>query len=149
MPKKRKSGTKTNHPRQQFAALPITIRDGETMVMLVTSRETHRWVLPKSWAEPKLAPHELAAKEAFEEAGLVGTISTEPIGHYSYDKRLPGGRSVLCEVGVFPMQVKRQLDIWPEQGQRKTDWFTLAQAAMEVEEGDLVTLLLRLAAPVP
>lgn len=80
MTKKRQLGTKAKQPRQQFVALPINVRDGETMVMLVTSRETHRWVLPKGWAEPKLAPHELAAKEAFEEAGLVGVVSPEPIG---------------------------------------------------------------------
>lgn len=149
MAKKRRSNSKPNFPRQQFAALPIAVRDGETMVMLVTSRETHRWILPKGWAEPKLAPHESAAKEAFEEAGLIGTVSPEPIGRYSYDKRLPGGRFVPCEVGVFPMQVERQLDSWPEHGQRKTAWFTLSQAAMAVEEGDLVILLLRLAAPEP
>lgn len=149
MAKKQKSETKSRPSRQQFAALPITVRDGETMVMLVTSRETHRWILPKGWAEPNLAPHELAAKEAFEEAGLIGAISPEPIGRYSYDKRLPGGRFVPCEVGVFPMQVERQLDSLPEQEQRKTGWFTLPQAAMAVEEGGLVTLLLRLAAPEP
>lgn len=147
MAKKRKSAAGRKHPRQQFAALPLAVQDGETKVMLVTSRETRRWVLPKGWAERKLAPHELAAKEAYEEAGLVGAISSEPIGRYSYDKRLPGGRSVPCDVAVFPMQVERQLQTWPEQDQRETGWFTLAQAAMAVDEGDLVTLLLRLGAP--
>ena len=147
MSRKPKPNARKKHPRQQFAALPIAMREGEVVVMLVTSRETQRWVLPKGWAEPDLAPHELAAKEAFEEAGLVGAVSPEPIGRYSYDKRLSGGRCVPCEVGVFTMQVERQLDSWPEQQQRRTGWFTLAQAAMAVDEGDLVTLLLQLAAP--
>jgi hypothetical protein len=85
--------------------------------------------------------------QALEEAGLVGEIELEPIGYYSYDKRLRGGRSVSCQVSVFPMWVGRQLKHWPEQGQRETRWLTLGQAAMAVDEGDLVTLLLRLAAP--
>jgi 8-oxo-dGTP pyrophosphatase MutT (NUDIX family) len=147
MPRKRKPRARKERSGRQCAALPLAVRDGEIMVMLVTSRETRRWVLPKGWAEPDLAPHELAAKEAFEEAGLVGEIEPEPIGYYSYDKRLRGGRSVSCQVSVFPMWVGRQLKHWPEQGQRETRWLTLGQAAMAVDEGDLVTLLLRLAAP--
>jgi 8-oxo-dGTP pyrophosphatase MutT (NUDIX family) len=78
-------------------------------VMLVTSRETRRWVFPKGWAEADLKPHELAAKEAFEEAGLVGAVEPEPVGSYSYEKRLRGGRSVLCQVSVFLMRVERQM----------------------------------------
>jgi 8-oxo-dGTP pyrophosphatase MutT (NUDIX family) len=132
---------------RQFAALPFTEREGETMVMLVTSRETRRWVLPKGWAEKDLTGPELAAKEAFEEAGLVGAVAPEPIGSYSYLKRLPKGRMLPCEVDVFAMRVDRLLDDWPERGQRTREWFTLPQAALAVEEGDLVTMLLRLAAP--
>jgi 8-oxo-dGTP pyrophosphatase MutT (NUDIX family) len=138
---------KRGRPGRQFAALPLTEREGETMVMLVTSRETHRWVLPKGWAEKGLTGPELAAKEAFEEAGLVGEVAQEPIGSYSYLKRLPNHRVVPCEVDVFAMRVDRLLHDWPERGQRTREWFTLAQAAMTVEEGDLVTMLLRLAAP--
>ncbi len=117
------------------------------MVMLVTSRETHRWVLPKGWAEKRLTGPELAAKEAFEEAGLVGEVAPEPVGSYVYLKRLPGGRALACDVDVFPMRVERLLDDWPERRQRERRWFTLAGAAMAVEEGGLVALLLRLAAP--
>jgi 8-oxo-dGTP pyrophosphatase MutT (NUDIX family) len=145
MPKKEKTRASKEHAGRQFAALPLAVQEGETKVMLVTSRETRRWVLPKGWAEPGLAPYELAAKEAFEEAGLVGEVDPEPVGFYSYDKRLRGGRSVPCEVGVFPLWVAQQLEDWPERKQRETRWFTPAQAAMEVEEGGLVTLLLRLA----
>jgi 8-oxo-dGTP pyrophosphatase MutT (NUDIX family) len=150
MPRKRKRkprSPKEQASGQQFAALPLAVREGETMVMLVTSRETRRWVLPKGWAEARLAPHELAAKEAFEEAGLVGEVEHQAVGSYIYEKRLPGGRSVPCEVGVFPLWVERQLEDWPERRQRETRWFTLGQAALAVDEGGLVTLLLRLAAP--
>ena len=147
MSRKRKARERKERSGRQCAALPLAVRDGETMVMLVTSRDTRRWVLPKGWAEPELASHEAAAKEAFEEAGLVGEVEPEPVGRYSYEKRLRGGRSVPCEVRVFPLWVERQLEDWPERGQREARWFTLGQAALAVDEGDLVTLLLRLAAP--
>jgi 8-oxo-dGTP pyrophosphatase MutT (NUDIX family) len=114
---------------------------------LVTSRETRRWVLPKGWAEKRLTGPELAAKEAFEEAGLVGEVAPDPVGSYAYLKRLPGGRALACDVDVFPMRVERLLDDWPERRQRERRWFTFAEAAMAVEEGGLVALLLRLAAP--
>jgi 8-oxo-dGTP pyrophosphatase MutT (NUDIX family) len=144
---KHKKRDKRDRHGRQFAALPFAQREGATMVVLVTSRETGRWVLPKGWAEKRLTGPELAAKEAFEEAGLVGKVAGEPVGSYSYRKRLPDGSTVACGVDVFPMRVERLLDDWPERRQRQREWFTLAQAAMAVEEGDLVTLLLRLAGP--
>jgi 8-oxo-dGTP pyrophosphatase MutT (NUDIX family) len=116
-------------------------------VLWVTSRETGRWVLPKGWAEKGLTSSEVAAKEAFEEAGIIGDILDGSIGSYSYLKRLPKERVQDCDVDVFPMRVRGLLDEWPESNQRKRQWFTLAQAAMAVDDGELVTLLLRLAAP--
>ena len=115
--------------------------------MLVTSRETCRWVLPKGWAEKNLSGPELAAKEAFEEAGLVGQVAAKSIGSYAYMKRLSKGRELQCNVEVFAMHVELILGDWPERHQRERQWFTLAQAAMAVDEGDLITLLLQLAAP--
>src|SRR5215218_10824914 len=144
MPRERERKRK---PRRQCAALPLAEAGGETRVMLVTSRETRRWVLPKGWAEERLAPHELAAKEAFEEGGILGEVAAEAVGSYVYRKRLLGDRSVPCRVEVFPLRVERLLDDWPERGQRERRWFTLAAAAAAVEEGDLAALLLRMAAP--
>jgi 8-oxo-dGTP pyrophosphatase MutT (NUDIX family) len=147
MPKKLPLEPGKKCPGRQFAALPLAIRDGETMVMLVTSRETRRWVLPKGWAEAGVAPHDLAAREAFEEAGLVGNVMPEAVGHFTYEKRLANGQTVRCKVGVYPLWVTQELDDWPEHHQRERRWLTVAEAAMAVDEGDLVTLLLRLAAP--
>lgn len=118
--------------------------------MLVTSRETRRWIIPKGWPEKGLAPHAVAAKEAYEEAGVHGQITKEPIGTFAYAKLLRGKRkvkAVRCEVAVFALEVERELDSWPEQAQRERAWFTPAEAAMLVDEGGLVTLLLELAAP--
>jgi 8-oxo-dGTP pyrophosphatase MutT (NUDIX family) len=132
---------------RQCAALAFAERGGELRVMLVTSRETRRWVLPKGWTEKDVPPHEQAAREAYEEAGLVGEIAPEPVGSYTYEKRLPDGSTVPCEVDVFPMRVERQLKSWPEKRQRETAWFALGQAAMAVDEGGLAMLLLGLALP--
>ena len=112
-------------------------------------RDTGRWVLPKGWAEKGLMGSELAAKEAYEEAGIVGEAAPEPVGSYRYLKQLAKGRALECEVTVFPLWVDRLLEDWPERGQRMRRWFTLAQAALEVREGELAMLLLRLAAPEP
>jgi 8-oxo-dGTP pyrophosphatase MutT (NUDIX family) len=122
-------------------------QDDQTKVMLVTSRGTGRWVLPKGWAENDLSGPELAAKEAFEEAGIVGEVQPIAVGFYSYPKQLADGRTVTCQVGVFQMRVDRVLDDWPERSQRRRQWFTLAQAATLVQEGDLGMLLKQVAAP--
>lgn len=123
--------------------------EGRRTVMLVTSRETHRWIIPKGWAEKGLEPYAVAEKEAYEEAGLRGTITRKPIGTYRYVKQFRGKRKVKtvpCEVAVFMLTVEQQLESWPEKRQRERRWFTPAEAALLVEEGGLVTLLLELAA---
>ncbi|MDJ0389126.1 NUDIX hydrolase [Roseomonas sp. E05] len=126
---------------QQFAALPVAEIEGEVRVLLVTSRETRRWVLPKGWAEEGLTPAELAAKEAFEEAGALGRVATQAIGSYRYSKRLKTGQELCCEVGVFPLHVERLLREWPEAHQRERRWFSPVQAAEQVQEEDLAALL--------
>ena len=140
-------GKRAERRGKQCAALPFSWDEGELRILLVTSRETHRWVLPKGWREKRLAPHALAAKEAFEEAGVVGEVERRPIGRYDYLKRGPRDRVTPCSVRVFPLRVERLLDDWPERRQRQRRWFSPAEAAMAVEEGGLVTLLLGLAVP--
>ncbi|MFC7739126.1 NUDIX hydrolase [Roseomonas sp. GCM10028921] len=129
------------HRGQQYGALPIAEIEGELKVLLVTSRETHRWIIPKGWAEEDLSPGGLAAKEAYEEAGAVGEVTPEPIGCYSYSKRLKDGSSLTCEVQVFRMTVAHLLQEWPERSQRERRWFTLGQAAEQVAEAGLIELL--------
>lgn len=130
--------------RVQYAALPYRQRqDGEVQVRLVTSRETRRWVLPKGWPMKGVAPHKAAAREAFEEAGLIGSTSRSAVGLYTYEKRLSATRSVTCDVLVFPMKVKRYLKKWPERSQRIGFWFTIESAAAAVQEEDLRDLILR------
>ena len=104
-----------NTRRIQFAALPYRRTDGShTEVMLVTSRDTQRWVIPKGWPQRGKAPCDSAAREAFEEAGVVGAVARRSVGTYRYDKRLKNGDVVVCEVHVFPLEVMRQSKRWPE-----------------------------------
>jgi len=91
----------------------------------------------------------VAAREAYEEAGLVGpVIGEEPIGSFHYEKVLPGGRR-LCEVKVFLLRVDRQLDDWPENGQRETRWFGPAEAAVLVDETGLADVIRQACLMVP
>lgn len=130
---------------RQCAALPFKLEGGETLVMLITSRDTGRWILPKGWSEKRLSEPELAAKEAYEEAGIVGHISPMSIFSYHYTKRLPIAAKE-CSVKIYPLRVTELLTDWPEAHQRRREWFTLAQAALLIDDSELVTILLRLAA---
>jgi 8-oxo-dGTP pyrophosphatase MutT (NUDIX family) len=112
--------------------------------MLVTSRRTKRWIIPKGWPMRSKAPHLAAAQEALEEAGVVGRVATSPIGSYSYEKHLKRGRVVVCEVLVFPLEVERQQKSWPEKGKRQMRWLTPADAAAAVQDNALSDIILGL-----
>jgi len=126
----------------QIAALPYrTGDDGSPVVMLVTSRGTRRWVIPKGWMIKGLTPRKAAMQEAYEEAGLVGHIvGKQPIGSFHYEKQLPENR-MLCEVRVFLLRVDHQLDDWPEKAQRETRWFNPVEAASLVHERGLSDII--------
>ncbi len=126
---------------RQFAALPFRKTTRGIEVLLIISRETHRWELPKGWAEEGLSGAELARKEAFEEAGIVGWVSPAAVGTYRYLKRMADGEQRQCEVTVFPMTVEAELDDWPERGERQRQWFEIERAATLVEEAELANLL--------
>jgi 8-oxo-dGTP pyrophosphatase MutT (NUDIX family) len=126
----------------QFAALPFRVADDGLRVMLLTSRETQRWVIPKGWPMRDRKPREVAAQEAFEEAGIRGTIvGKRPVGNYHYTKRLSADHHLLCEVRVFLLRVEQQLDDWPEKGQRERRWFKPSDAYELVDEGGLAEIL--------
>jgi 8-oxo-dGTP pyrophosphatase MutT (NUDIX family) len=113
--------------------------------MLVTSRETRRWIIPKGWPKKGKSPHHSAAREAFEEAGIVGAVARHPAGSFSYEKRLKNGGTVVCEVHVFPLEVRRQKKQWPEKQDRVVKWLSASQAAEKVKEPNLSAIILRLA----
>ena len=85
---------------RQHAALPYVVCNGEVEVLLITSRDTQRWVIPKGWPKKKMTAYELAALEAYEEAGLQGEIDEVALGDYHYNKRLKGDEETLVRVEV-------------------------------------------------
>ncbi len=125
----------------QYAALPYIEVAGDLRICLITSRETKRWVIPKGWPKAGLRPHELAAREAIEEAGLIGEIASDPIGTYSYSKRLRLFSTVTCQVAVFPLLVHTQRVHWREESERTLAWMSPDEAAQNVREPDLSRLL--------
>jgi 8-oxo-dGTP pyrophosphatase MutT (NUDIX family) len=130
---------------KQIGALPVRrTSDGSPEIMLVTSRETRRWVIPKGWPWPDTADHLSAAGEAREEAGVVGEPSPQSIGSYVYGKRRSKG-VVPVRVTVYLIDVTEELESWPEQHQRQRAWFSVADAAAAVEEPDLSALIQALA----
>ncbi len=129
--------------RIQYGALPVTEHLGEPMVMLVTSRGTGRWIIPKGRPEKGVAPHKLAQREAWEEAGLIGRIGRNPIGRFVHPKRKADGTTVRCEIEVFRLDVDEELTDWPEKGQRERCWCTVSEAIEKVGKHSLAKLLLR------
>ena len=145
---KDRSRRRTGRPARQYAALPMrTSDDGEPEIMLVTSRGTKRWIIPKGWPMARRTPGGAAAREALEEAGLVGVIQEQdgPLGTYTYRKRLSSGRSIMIEVEVFVLEVRRQRRKWREKAQRTTRWYDPITASELVEEADLADLMLQAA----
>ncbi len=132
--------------RVQYGALPYRVSNGSRAeFMLVTSRETRRWIIPKGWPKKGKSPHRSAAREAFEEAGVVGAIGRRSVGTFSYEKRLKNGGSIECEVRVFPLEVKRQNKQWPEKQERRVKWLSASKAAEKVKEPMLSEMIRRLA----
>lgn len=109
--------------------------------MLVTSRDSGRWVIPKGNRSPSTDAHRDAAIEAKEEAGVVGLVCPAPIGSYRYRKKRRSGASLMIDVDVFPLSVTIELPDWKERSQRERRWFSLAEAAEAVDEPDLRDLI--------
>lgn len=140
----RRGPKRVREPLVQYGALPFRrSRDGELKVMLVTTRGRKRWIIPKGWPIRGLKPHESAAREAFEEAGLIGYVHPRASGSFEYVKRLDHRHEVKCMIEVFPLQVDHQRQHWPEQGERETRWFSVKRAASLVSEPGLKKILLR------
>jgi 8-oxo-dGTP pyrophosphatase MutT (NUDIX family) len=130
--------------KNQVAALPFRRLNGETEVLLVTSRDTGRWVIPKGWWSKRQKGHKAAAREAKEEAGVAGKISSKPLGHFSYIKSDRSADGPI-DVTVFLLAVRKELKRWPEQDQRQRAWFAIESAAARVQEPALSSIIKALA----
>lgn len=110
-------------------------------ILLVTSRETKRWVIPKGNPIAGLAPHMAAAREAFEEAGVIGHPTPQRLGCYHYPKRRKDGSVRIATVDVYALEVATQLESWPERHERTTRWFLQTEAVDVIEELELQALI--------
>jgi 8-oxo-dGTP pyrophosphatase MutT (NUDIX family) len=132
-------------PAGQVAALCWRLHKGQPQVLLVTSRDSGRWVLPKGWPMPGRGPEAAAAREAWEEAGVEGKVSPTAIGCYAYDKVLRNTHKLSCAVEVFPLRVQSLKGSFPERKERRRKWFSATEASHLVAEAELRNLLGRLA----
>jgi 8-oxo-dGTP pyrophosphatase MutT (NUDIX family) len=125
--------------RKQYGAVPYRIRAGSVEVLLVTSRQTKRWIVPKGW--PKKTPRHTAKSEAYEESGVRGKLRRRALGSFEYRKKMTRGRKVKCLLKLFPLAVRKQAKSWPEQQERQTRWFKLNEATSRCSDAGLARLL--------
>lgn len=127
--------------RLQVGAICLRGPEDAPEVLLITSRGTGRWIIPKGWPMPGRSLADAALQEAWEEAGIRGTVGPSEIGRYEYDKAHDEGFSLPCEVHVFVLRVTEVLADFPERAERRRQWFTLGEAAKLVAEPGLRALL--------
>lgn len=129
--------------RTQYAALCYrrTKKQGRLEILLLTSRDTGRWVIPKGWPMGSKPPHEVAATEALEEAGIKGIIEHDPLGCFGYGKAMPEGLVLPCEVQVHALEVTGSVKDYKEKGERKLEWVSPEEAEARVAEPGLKKLI--------
>jgi 8-oxo-dGTP pyrophosphatase MutT (NUDIX family) len=126
---------------KQVAALPVRrAKSGAFEILLVTSRNTGRWIIPKGWPSKRLKDHKAAAREAKEEAGVEGKIKRKAIGSYRYVKTEIGPGDPV-DVMVYLLSVRKEHKRWPEKKHRQRAWVALDSAAEKVQEPELSVLL--------
>ena len=116
----------------QSGVIPFRLHQEELEILLITSRRKKRWVIPKGIIEGDLSPVESAIKEAYEEAGVSGTVHSQMVGQYKYKKW--GGT---CTVKVYLLEVKEILEDWPESFFRDREWVNVSEAQKRIQEEDL------------
>lgn len=129
----------------QVAALPWRRANGALQILLVTTQHTRRWIVPKGWPEAGLSPHQCAAREALEEAGVEGEAHPKPVGSFLYEKQRKSGECVVCSVLVFAMEVTRQRVRWPEKAARDVRWCGLEEALELVDNNGLRRVIAKFA----
>lgn len=132
-------------PRNQFGALCWRMHRGRVEVLLITSRDTGRWVIPKGWPMDGKTPAESAEQEAWEEAGVRGQKVNEALGLFTYDKQRGAKEALPCVVSVFPLRVEELAARFPERKERRRRWFGAEKASKLVAEPELRALLQKLA----
>lgn len=128
-------------PRQQIAALCYRKGKKGPEILLVTSRGTRRWILPKGWPLEKASYRKTAGTEAFEEAGIIGTVGKEALGEFISHKGIDSGFKLRTHVIVYPVQVEKQKKAFPERGEREMAWLPVGEAIERCSEPGLKAIL--------
>ncbi|RWM25435.1 NUDIX hydrolase [Mesorhizobium sp.] len=132
---------------RQVAAIPFRLSEGGNLeILLVTSRTTRRFIVPKGWPMKGKSGRKAAAIEAQEEAGVLGKVLKQPAGTYSYWKRM-ASRFVRVDVVVYLLEVTEEMADWREAANRQRAWLPAADAALLIDEPELSTLLRDLTVP--
>ena len=127
--------------RTQFGALCYRIREGKPQILLITSRNRRRWIIPKGWPSPGLTPAQGALQEAWEEAGVKGKVQDLCLGIYGYTKQMREGPDLPCIVAVFPVRVTKLANDYPEAKERKRQWVSPKRALKQLDEPELREIL--------
>jgi 8-oxo-dGTP pyrophosphatase MutT (NUDIX family) len=127
--------------RTQFAALCFRVVHDKTEILLITSRRSKRWIVPKGWPMDGVTPGEAAMQEAWEEAGVKGKAYERCLGLYSYNKTVERGVMLPCVAMVYPVRVRSLASEFPEAGQRRRKWYTPKKAAAKISEPELAQIL--------
>jgi 8-oxo-dGTP pyrophosphatase MutT (NUDIX family) len=142
-PKKRRARPAV---RVQYGALPYRFTPMAALeILVVTTRQSRRWIVPKGWPIKRLTPSKSAAREAFEEAGVRGKIGARAIGNFRYKKTGQNGADPDYEVKIFPLLVRRQSATWPEHGQRVVQWVDPEKAISLIREPELKVIVAKFA----
>lgn len=134
-------GAKKSDVRAQFAALCYRVVKDKVQVLVISSRGTGRWILPKGWPMDGKTPAQAALQEAWEEAGVIGKVVSAPLGLYSYQKVQDHAHDFPCIAVVYAVKVKSLSKDFPEAGERRVKWVGRKKAAQLVDEPELSQIL--------
>ena len=117
------------------------IKSGKVQILLITSRRTKRWIVPKGWPMPEKTPGEAALQEAWEEAGVQGRVDPRPLGLFSYYKIMESETDLPCVAMVYGVKVKNLSKTYPESSERKRRWMSRKKAAAAVNSPELARII--------
>jgi 8-oxo-dGTP pyrophosphatase MutT (NUDIX family) len=129
---------KTNKVLKQSGVVPYRIKDGNVEVLLITSSNNENWIVPKGSIPNRMSPHESAAKEAWEEAGVIGQVNPNHFGSYKYRKN-----GKIYRVNMYSLPVEAEVETYPEAGKRVKRWVKLQEAVKQVKRPSLKRILKR------
>ena len=124
----------------QSAIIPYRLEEGKLEILLITSIRKKKWIIPKGFIEFNLSAFESAKKEAFEEAGVIGTNETIELGSFTIKKY--GGRT---NIVVYSMEVEKFKDDYPEKNLRKRKWYSVEEVIETISIPEVIKMIETLA----